>query len=192
MMNNTNPKPTSRTIDFWAIVGEAGTGKSSLIRALTGCGRISRTNPLSSNPRAINTRWLIEYIQGPIETYVQGTSLQEVPISGVDFYNNVMQSSSDKVIVGLRLDKVIKKKITYPIAEDYVNYFVGMGWNLQGLVMLSAPNQNSIQLSLESSLMGAFQSQATRITGSTAPNGPFIPSNSIARQVRSQQNWPLV
>ena len=127
--------------EFWAVIGDGGAGKSSLIRALTGAGNIG------NKQESDNRQWNMAYVglNAPqhILTFVQGASLQEVPKLPIEFVNWVKDSEVNRVIVALRINESKKGGVTYPDAATYLKYFIKKaGWTMNGsaqLDVLSVP-----------------------------------------------------
>jgi hypothetical protein len=159
-----NPMP-----EVYAVVGESNTGKSSIIRALTGVGNIASV-PNNSGP---NQHWRLSWIiGGVVPTFVQGSGLQEVPSNEQDFVALVTQTGSRKIIVALRLRQTIVQGETYADADAYLTHFHSVGWAVSGVAKTG------------SGLVGAWP------TISITPQGPTVGANTQAAALRAA--WQIL
>lgn len=122
-------------MDVYLIIGDANTGKSSLIRCLTGCAQYGTGNFALTNGTTIST-------------YVVISSLQESAISPSSFIQDVQDALKDgridpkleaAVLVPLREDSVND----YPAASQYITEFENAGWTIVKTALLDSQTPTS-------------------------------------------------
>lgn len=108
--------------NVFVVVGNVGTGKSSIIRALTGVWS-------SKSVR-------VAKVEGQsIEVYVQVRSLQEVKVTPDDFIRN--HANDDNILVALRSNGG-----AFPDAAEYIRLFAASGWTVTRVMDLPANNRS--------------------------------------------------
>jgi hypothetical protein len=113
-------------INVYVILGEANMRKSSVMRCLSGAG--------------VQNVYKIQHLNGSIrDTFVRFTSLQEANITESEFVTYVTQNVKkhyDDIFICLRVNGLIdnKSKRQLSPAEDYINYFKSIGWNIIEIV----------------------------------------------------------
>jgi GTPase SAR1 family protein len=164
-------------MDIYVIVGDSNSGKSSIIRSLTGCSHSgSRHFQLNNDAH-----------RGVNDVYVMLSALQESgkkhnaprkPDEFVDYINALgAKENFDKIIFPLRLRKTRIKKVDYPDADVYFRHFMDQaGWRIIAVATLShdAPN---------------YSFNSTTISVFHEPLSPTIPVNTAAAHIRSGFGW---
>jgi hypothetical protein len=114
-------------VEVWAVVGDADTGKSSTIRALTG---VSRNQ----------VHWGVCFLIGGegemIDTLVHPGGLQEAGKMPEEFIDEVIAAGVDRIIVALRYNKKRWKSKNCPNAAAYFTAFNQSGWRIRGYAVL--------------------------------------------------------
>jgi len=146
------------------IIGEGQTGKSRIIRALTGASIGRKKIYLIGTEN-----------RGIIKAYVQVRSLQEAGIKPEKFVNDVGRETCDDVLVALRIFPKITNGKTYPDGAAYMNYFLNNArWKIKHIVLLEAdtipnrPEDTPRPMLLQTS---------------------GVPSNTLASQIRQIWRW---
>lgn len=151
-------------MEIFFLVGHANTGKSSIIRALTGISSKSKT-------------WEVEYTSGVVSTYIHPNGLQEQPISIDGFLSEVstQQPTIQKVIAALRFDPRNSGGKIYPSAQTYLDEIERRhpGW-IVGVADVTSATVVNPRLNVKSTIV------QTTISGR-----PTTPSNSGASVLRN-------
>lgn len=146
-------------MDVYVIVGEHQSGKSSVTRCLTGSAR--------------NRTRLIATPSGNVRVYVHLVSLQEEKTTPEEFESKVNQENCEAILVSLRPDSARG----CPDGDAYLQYFIGLGWNILRVACLGIP-LSSITTSLPSSAIHE-----------PFPTVGQTPANEVAAQVREHFGW---
>jgi hypothetical protein len=114
-------------MDVYLIIGEYATGKSSLMRCLTGS-------------KQMEVKKLMMLTQNIINAYVFVRSAQEKGMQPQAVINEVMQhpQKPNAVVATLRKNAVNK----CPDAISYITAFQNAGWNIQKTVLLDFQANN--------------------------------------------------
>lgn len=153
--------------NVYVILGEANMKKSSTMRCLSG---VDRKNV-----------YKIQHTSGDIrDTFVRITSLQEGDCTESEFITYVtekLKKPYDDIFISLRINGLIhpKSKRKLNRAEDYINYFKNIGWNIVRIIDFQDGN-NIISIGNIS-------------TSQTLINTHKDPANYTASIVRNHFNW---
>lgn len=146
--------------NLFIIIGEHGTGKSSLIRCLTGVGQ-----------RSLIPQLQIGHVSRNL--YVQIRSLQEARIDSATFIAEMGQLSPYDILLSLRVNSLG----AYPDGVRYIEDFIQTpGWSVSRIVRLG---QTPLNRPLPA---GVPAPMAMNPAGHT-------PKNKVAADVRNAWNW---
>jgi hypothetical protein len=148
--------------NIYAILGNANTRKSSLVRSLTGVGRRKVVQ--------------LQTPGGTIDIFVQISSLQEAEILPATFITEVQNSAHQHVLVPLSVSGLFRNGTAYPDGRAYIGRFINAGWNISQIVLLGIAALPHL-LPAGSPKLHTFASSTT------------TPVNRIAFQVRAWWNW---
>lgn len=158
-----NPAPPN----VYVILGEANMRKSSTMRCLSG---VDRKNV-----------YKIQHANGNIrDTFVQITSLQEADCTESEFVTYVTQNVKkpyEDIFICLRINNLIHPKTKRQLnrAEDYINHFKNIKWNIVAIVDFQDAN-NTVQLGNITSTL-------------TLTDTHKDPANYTASIVKNHFNW---
>lgn len=133
-------------IRVWAVIGEASTGKSSIVRNLAS---IKQTYKPRKDEDTIlpggsgHTSHIMLRGGGFIEMYASSQSLQEAGKSPSNFITKHLQKAREKqsqriyqyynILIALRAENGISK---LPSADQYLIEFIKVNWEIQSLILL--------------------------------------------------------
>lgn len=153
--------------NVYIIIGEADMKKSSVIRCLTGISK--------------EGIYKIKHSNGTIvDTFIKTSSLQESGLTEIEFVDKVTNHAKSQyrdILISLRANSMVysTSKRHMNFAEDYINYFTGIGWNVFKIVYFQNTNKNV-------SLGSVIPTLTLKITENQ-------PSNEIAAMVRNHFQW---
>lgn len=154
--------PPEASMNVYLILGEANSGKSSCVRALTGAGR---TKVVSVATRDGNRR-----------VFTVLGALQELGWTTTQLIAKASSKDCTDVLVPLRIRRRITGGKRYPPASKYVSEFLATGWHIQGFAVLGAT-------SLEEQLPGGVPRALF------LPDAATNPVNETAARIRRSWDW---
>lgn len=146
-------------MDAYIIIGHPSSGKSSLVRALTG---------LRNDGKQLMAR----KTEAPFNLWAKNSSLQEARVSPQEFIDDIARQKVDAALCTLWPRSCRSHGITYPDAFGYVQAFQAAGWDIQPIVILAI---NDLQISV--SLPDGVRTEVFR-------NYKTKPFNPLAASVR--------
>lgn len=166
-MGNNNKTP----INVYIILGEANMKKSSVIRCLSGIHN--------------QGVYKIKHMNGNIQdTFIMVSSLQETgkgftPSEFEEYVTNKIKIKKhyDDILICLRIKEYFnpRGKRSLQKAEEYINHFSNIGWNIIKIVELKDSNKIIPIGNMSSTLIIKDTKQKT--------------ANDIASNVRNHFNW---
>lgn len=116
-------------MDAFIVIGNESTGKSSIVRSLTGIR--------NSDER------LIKFSSGNIyKLWAKDSSLQEARITPQEFIQEAVQRNVDAVLLTLWPRQVTPRNPNqgpFPDAGGYIQEFITAQWNIQDIVTIDNP-----------------------------------------------------
>jgi len=151
-------------MDAYVIVGNASTGKSSLVRALAGIRNEDR-------------RLMAYATTGTFVLWAKDSSLQESRILPSDFIATVALNRPEAVLCTIWPRGCTSKGITYPNCAGYLQAFIAAGWTIKPLVVL------------DSGLPPTMPPLPSSVAVTSFSNLRTNPFNNFAASIRSHWNW---
>jgi hypothetical protein len=119
-------------MECWLILGVAGFGKSSVVRALTGVGK---TAPLPPPIGLKGALWKVDFATVTHDTFVSPLGLQEAWHSAADFDRGVRASGVTRAITCLRYHACNG----LGDGRSYIAFLNAAGWNVRYAILGSLP-----------------------------------------------------
>ena len=143
---------------LYAIIGSPNARKSSCIRALTGA--------------AVRGFYTMATAHGLVKCFVQIKALQEDGRAPGAFTEEMRQAGAGVAIISLRIRALNRQGHNYPAGIEYLNQFVGVGWDVRPIVVLGLDEQGQEGQALAGFHPHFFQDAAN------------LPTNQTAAQIR--------
>jgi hypothetical protein len=151
---------------FFVVLGDNGTRKSSLVRALSGVGRRTVVD--------------LAFHGGDEKTHVEVRSGQESGLTPQAFTAlidaQLVRWPILNVLVPFWVTGGHMKGTTYPGGNDYIDAIIHRGWPIAEIIVLGQPAL-------------PFQLPHGAPTPRFIPNSATSPANNTASQVRSWWHW---